>query len=387
MPGPDSKAIRRARTISRLVGAVLGIVLGVVYGAYVITNSQGFLTQNRSVALAALLGAAVTGAASLALAAPLLSVDPFLWLQRTLEEAPVSKLIGATAGLVVGLTVAALVAVLLNPLPFGTGVLISLCLACALVYVGVRTGTRRHDVVDVLSRRGERSGRGTESAAVEGQPIVVDTSALIDGRIVDVAGAGFLAGALLLPGFVLEELQRVADSGDPLRRSKGRRGLAVVQSLQAMEDVQCEVVDVDFPPGIEVDSRLVKLARSRAAAMITQDYNLNRLARIEGLRVLNLNELANALKPIVGAGEAMTITIVKEGREPHQGVGYLDDGTMVVVEGGRNHLDETVTAIVTSVLQTAAGRMIFAAMEIPDDTRPRPARVARTPRPAKVASR
>jgi uncharacterized protein YacL len=387
----DTKAIRRARAVSRLVGAVLGIVLGIVYGAYIITNSQGVLTQNRSVAIAALLGAAVTGAASLALAAPLLSVDPFLWLQRTLEDAPVSQVVGATVGLIVGLTVSALVAVLLNPLPYGVGVLISLCLACALVYVGVRTGTRRRDVVaDLLSRRvPAHSISDGESPAPGGQPVVVDTSALIDGRIVDVAAAGFLGGTLLLPGFVLEELQRVADSGDPMRRSKGRRGLAVVESLQAMEGVHCDVIDVDYPPNIEVDSRLVKLARARGAAILTQDYNLNRVARIEGLRVLNINELANAVKPIVAAGETMTISIVKEGKEPHQGVGYLDDGTMVVVEGGRNHQDEVVTVTVTSVLQTAAGRMIFAAMEIPDDTQPRSTRPRAAPpsRSAKVAQR
>lgn len=386
MHGHDSKAVRRARTISRLIGAVSGVVLGVVYGAYIITNSQGLLTQNRSIALAALLGAAVVGATSLALAAPLLSVDPFLWLQRTLEEAPLSQVVGATVGLVVALTVAALLAVLLSPLPWGLGILISLCLACALVYVGVRTGTRRRDAVaELLSRRApQRDVLDGDTGPSDGQPIVVDTSALIDGRIVDVATAGFLSGTLLLAGFVLEELQRVADSGDPMRRAKGRRGLAVVESLQSMQEVQCQIVDLDYPGNVEVDVRLVKLARAQAAAILTQDYNLNRLARIEGLRVLNLNELANALKPIVAAGETMAIAIVKEGKEPHQGVGYLDDGTMVVVEGGRNHQDETVTATVTSVLQTAAGRMIFAAMEIPEDSRPRPSRPARS---VKVAQR
>ena len=381
----DSRAVKRARTISRLVGALLGLVLGVLYGAFVITNSQGFLTQNRTVAMIALIAAAATGGVSLALAAPLLSVDPFLWVQRTLEEAPIGQVVGATVGLVAGLLVAALAAVLLSPLPFGSGVLVSICLAIALVYIGVRTGTRRRDeVARLLARGGSSAALDSADAAGSSQRVVVDTSALIDGRLVDVAAAGFLGGTLLLPGFVLEELQRVADSGDPMRRAKGRRGLSVVEALQVLPGIECTVVDVEYPGNVEVDLRLVKLVRAEGAALLTQDYNLNRLARIEGLRVLNLNELANALKPIVAAGETMSVTIVKEGKEPHQGVGYLDDGTMVVVEGGRNHQDETVTATVTSVLQTAAGRMIFAAMEIPDETRPRRLRPSR---PAKVAQR
>jgi uncharacterized protein YacL len=386
MLGNDSRSVRRARVIARLIGAVLGVVVGVLYGGYVITSSQGFLNHNRTVALVALLGAAIVGAAALALAAPLLTVEPFLWLERSLADAPVGELIGATVGVVLALTVAALAAVLLNPLPFGIGVFISLCMAVALVYIGVRTGTRRRDAVEGLISRGKGGGTSddAEGAHPGARPVVVDTSALVDGRVVDVATAGFLDRPLLLPGFVLEELQRLADAGDPMRRAKGRRGLAVVESLQSMEVVDWAVVDIDYPGNVEVDSRLVKLARAQGAAILTQDYNLNRLARVEGLRVLNLNELANALKPIVAAGETMSVSIVKEGKEPHQGVGYLDDGTMVVVEGGRNHQDETVTATVTSVLQTAAGRMIFAAMEIPDDTRPRS---LRRPRHARAEHR
>jgi uncharacterized protein YacL len=218
---------------------------------------------------------------------------------------------------------------------------------------------------------------------LDGQPVIVDTSVLIDGRIVDVAAAGFVPGRLLIPGFVLEELQRVADSADPFRRQKGRRGLGVVDALQKAEDVVCELVDLDFPGTPDVDARLVKLARARNAALMTQDYNLNRLAQIEGVRVLNLNDLANAVKPIVGAGESMAITIVKEGKEPHQGVGYFEDGTMVVVENGRSHVDETVTVTVTTVLQTTAGRMIFATLADEDSVKPRVLRPVR----AKAAQR
>jgi uncharacterized protein YacL len=380
------RTIRRARNISRIIGAGVGFVFGVLYGVFILSGTPGVLTQNTTTAGAALLAAGAAGAASLALAAPLLTVEPYLWLERTLDEAPAGQMIGALIGLIAALLIATMVAVLLNPLPYGLGVLLSLSLATVLVYVGVRTGSRRKDALGVLF-----GGRGAAvvdideggPGPIDGQPVLVDTSVLIDGRIVDVAAAGFVPGRLLIPGFVLEELQRVADSADPFRRQKGRRGLAVVDALQKAEDVVCELVDLDFPGTPDVDARLVKLARARSAALMTQDYNLNRLAQIEGVRVLNLNDLANAVKPIVGAGESMAITIIKEGKEPHQGVGYFEDGTMVVVENGRSHVDETVTVTVTTVLQTTAGRMIFATLADEDSTKPRVLRPSR----AKVAQR
>jgi uncharacterized protein YacL len=383
MHSHGERAIRRARTVSRVIGASFGFVFGVLYGVFILSDSQSVLNQNTTIAGAALLAAGAAGAASLALAAPLLSVEPYLWLERTLEEAPASQIVGGLLGLIAALLIAALVAVLLDPLPWGLGVLISLSLAAALVYVGVRTGSRRRDALSVVFGRGQGTDIDEGLAPIDGQPVIVDTSVLIDGRIVDVAAAGFIPGRLLIPGFVLEELQRVADSADPFRRQKGRRGLGVVDALQKSEDVVCELVDLDFPGTPEVDARLVKLARARGASLMTQDYNLNRLAQIEGVRVLNLNDLANAVKPIVGAGESMAITIVKEGKEPHQGVGYFEDGTMVVVENGRSHVDETVTVTVTTVLQTTAGRMIFASLNPDEPVKPRALRPAR----AKVAQR
>jgi uncharacterized protein YacL len=365
------RSIRRARTLSRVIGASLGFVFGVLYGVFILSDSRSVLTQSTTAAGAALLAAGAAGAASLALAAPLLSVEPYLWLERTLDEAPASQIIGSLIGLIAALVIAALLAVLLNPLPWGLGAIISLSLATALVYVGVRAGTRRRDALSVIFGRSPSADIDEAPTPLDGQPVVVDTSVLIDGRIVDVAAAGFVPGRLLIPGFVLEELQRVADSADPFRRQKGRRGLGVVDALQKGDDVVCELVDLDFPGTPDVDARLVKLARARGAALMTQDYNLNRLAQIEGVRVLNLNDLANAVKPIVGAGESMAITIVKEGKEPHQGVGYFEDGTMVVVENGRSHVDETVTVTVTTVLQTTAGRMIFASLNPDEPVKPR----------------
>jgi uncharacterized protein YacL len=386
MPTHADRTIRRARNLSRIIGASVGFVFGVLYGVFVLSGTPGVLTSSTTTAGAALLAAGAAGAASLALAAPLLSVEPYLWLERTLDEAPASQIVGAVIGLIAALLISTMVAVLLNPLPYGLGVLISLALATALIYVGVRTGSRRRDALSVVF--GGRTAGPVDideggPGPIDGQPVVVDTSVLIDGRIVDVAAAGFLPGRLMIPGFVLEELQRVADSADPFRRQKGRRGLGVVDALQKAEDVVVELVDLDFPGTPDVDARLVKLARARGASLMTQDYNLNRLAQIEGVRVLNLNDLANAVKPIVGAGESMAITIVKEGKEPHQGVGYFEDGTMVVVENGRSHVDETVTVTVTTVLQTTAGRMIFATLADDDDGKPRVLRPVR----AKVAQR
>jgi len=384
---PPTPRVRHARTLARLVGAVVGMVVGVLYGAYIARQSGGLLSSDHSVALAVLLGTGVAGSAALALAAPLLTVDPFLWLEHVLDHAPANELIGALAGLIVGLLISALVAVLLSPLPWGIGFVISIVLACCLVYAGVRTGTRRRDAfADVFRRRGASTPTADDPAAQDGVPIVLDTSVLIDGRIADVAATGFIQGRLVVALFVLEELQKVADSGDALRRSRGRRGLAVVDELKREVHVTCEVVDQDFPGTPEVDAKLVKLARERGAALMTNDFNLNRLASVQGIRVLNLNDLANALKPIVSAGEGFEVLIVKEGKEPHQGVGYLEDGTMVVVEGGREHLDEQVRVTVTSVLQTPAGRMIFASTGS-DSRPPAEGRLRTAPRPTRAGTR
>ncbi|MFN2451056.1 MAG: PIN/TRAM domain-containing protein [Candidatus Dormibacteria bacterium] len=355
--------VRRARVLARLLGAAVGILGGIFYGLFIISTS-GLFNHNTSLALASLLAAGVAGAAAFALAAPLLTVDPFLWLQDSIDGATPGELLGASIGLLVALAVSALLAVLLGSLPWGLGFAISTMLACVLVYVGVRAGTRRRQVLDdVIAALPLRTGGASAApgpASQDGTPIVLDTSALIDGRVADVARTGFIQGRLLLADFVLEELQKVADSGDPVRRQRGRRGLALADDLRRSEDVVCELVEVAFPGTPDVDARLVKLARLRGAALLTVDYNLNRLAQAEGLRVLNLNDLSGALKPPATAGEVLKVALIREGREPGQGVGYLDDGTMVVVEGGRRHLESTIDAVVTSVLQTSSGRMIFA---------------------------
>jgi uncharacterized protein YacL len=189
---------------------------------------------------------------------------------------------------------------------------------------------------------------------------IMDTSAIIDGRIADIIEAGFMEGTFILPQFILHELQYVADSPDPMRRTRGRRGLDILQRIQKMTDVRVRIVEDDFPKIREVDSKLVALAKIMNARIITNDFNLNKVAQLQGVLILNINELANVLKPVVLPGEAMSLFVMKEGKEHNQGVAYLDDGTMVVVDNARRLIGRKVEVVVTSVLQTTAGRMIFA---------------------------
>ncbi|MDQ6857159.1 MAG: hypothetical protein M3Z57_08810, partial [Candidatus Dormibacteraeota bacterium] len=257
--------LRRARAASRVVGAITGAVVGIFYAGFVITNSPGIFGTDRVVTAVVLAGTAVVGAAALALAAPLLTIEPYIWLEGMLDDAPPAQVLGALVGVVAGLLIAALVAVLLSPLPLHIGTVVSLVLAVALVNVGARVGTRRRQAFVTVLRTGtEDAARSVPTrpngAAIDGPPVVVDTSALIDGRITEVAKAGFVPGRLLIAGFVLEELQRVADSGDPMRRARGRRGLTVLEELQRRDDVVCEITDLDFPEAAEVDVRLIKLA-------------------------------------------------------------------------------------------------------------------------------
>jgi uncharacterized protein YacL len=222
---------------------------------------------------------------------------------------------------------------------------------------------RKRDLLSLVGglrspgERGESRDKG--AAKLSGAKVLLDTSAIIDGRIADVSQTGFIGGAMVVPRFVLSELQHIADSPDALRRNRGRRGLDILSKLQRDSLVPIEMVDTDAN-GMEVDARLVKMAKQHGCAILTNDYNLNRVAALQGVRVLNINELANALKAVVLPGEELTVRVIQEGKEIGQGVGYLDDGTMIVIEGGRRYLGGQLTVVVTRVLQTVAGRMIFA---------------------------
>jgi uncharacterized protein YacL len=224
-----------------------------------------------------------------------------------------------------------------------------------MTYIGLVVGAAKGDMLNLAALGGLF---GTEKQSKRSHKIL-DTSVIIDGRISDVCAAGFLDGVLVIPQFVLRELQQVADSPDPLKRNRGRRGLDILQKMQKMATVIVQIVDDDFPRVRDVDMKLIELAKSYEAKIVTNDFNLNKIAQLQGVEVLNINELANALKPIVLPGETMRVFILKEGKEYNQGVAYLDDGTMVVVDNARKMISKTIDISVTSVLQTTAGKMIF----------------------------
>ncbi len=256
-------------------------------------------------------------------------------------------------GLFLGAALAALMSQPLRLLPPGAGVCgLALLLYAVLTTFGWRLGSAWHRSQEEAEAPAERPSAPC--------PKVLDTSVIIDGRILDIFRAGFLEGELAIPSFVLDELRHIADSADSLRRARGRRGLDVLQKLREEHSAQVRVIEKACEENAEVDVRLLRLAQELNGAVVTNDYNLNKVAGVTGVPVLNINELAGALRPQVLPGEEMTVHIVREGKEPGQGVAYLDDGTMVVVENGRRRVGETLDAEVTTVLQTSAGRMIFA---------------------------
>ncbi len=288
---------------------------------------------------------------------PSLTTRPFFWLLQKSVSTPIADILAAAGGLAVGLLLGVLLAWPLSLLPYLGGFL-PIVASVVLGYLGmVIVLTHKREVFQVLRVRQAPDGSARNG---QGPRVLVDTSAIIDGRIADVGQTGFLPGTLAIPKFVLHELQRIADSSDAGRRGRGRRGLDVLDRLQKNQRVPVELLENDLESGQEVDAELVRLARLLKCAIITTDYNLNRVAGIQGIAVLNVNELANAVKSVVLPGEEMTVRIIQEGKEYGQGVGYLEDGTMVVVENGRQHLNANVDVMVMRVLQTAAGRMVFA---------------------------
>jgi len=288
-----------------------------------------------------------------------------VWLETRAVGVPVERLFwgtvggffGIIAGLAVGTAVASLVP---NAGMAGVGLP-----ALLGAYLGAATALRRRADLEPVSAVLFPGGRRGEFAKI------LDTSVIIDGRITDVCEAGFIDGTLIVPQFVLGELQQIAVSADTLRRNRGKRGFDVLQRLQRSPKVKVEITDADFSHVRDVDRKLIELGKTLGAKVLTNDYNLNKMAELSGVPVLNVNELANALKPVVLPGEAMRVQVVREGKEAGQGVAYLDDGTMVVVDHGRRYLGQATDVIVTSVLQTTAGRMIFTRLRDEDGSGPR----------------
>ena len=264
---------------------------------------------------------------------------------------------GVLAGTVAGAIVGGLLARLLSPLlPLALASFVPL-LGLAMVYAGAAVGARKGVFLQPQALR--NAWRGAEPRVA---PKIIDTSVIIDGRIHDVIEAGFMDGRIIVPQFVLTELQQVADSSDSLKRARGRKGLEILQAMKSLSGIQVEITQETIPDIREVDLKLIELARRTGGKLVTNDFNLNKVARVRDIVVLNINDLANALKPVVLPGEPMRVFIVKAGKEAGQGVAYLDDGTMVVVDDGRDHLGQNVNIVVTSVLQTTAGKMFFGRM-------------------------
>ena len=300
------------------------------------------------------------------------------WVEQQLGKMPIHDVIAGAIGLAIGLIIANLLGYSFAKIPI-VGDYIPVIFSIVFGYLGITITIKKRQeltgLFDFVPRFMKEFAKMKEmragaSQAPAGAAAVapkedkayklLDTSVIIDGRIADICDTGFIEGTLLIPVFVLEELQHIADSSDVLKRTRGRRGLDILQRIRQSTKVKVEITNVDFDDISEVDSKLVRLGQQVGGKIITNDYNLNKVAQLRGVEVLNINELSNAVKPVVIPGETMHVTIVKAGKEPGQGVAYLDDGTMIVVENGYHHMNESITVEVTSALQTAAGRMIFA---------------------------
>lgn len=282
-------------------------------------------------------------------------------IEGKLQEIPASDIVLGSIGLIIGLIIAYLLSRLLLEIPY-VGVAISIIFYILLGYLGIAVPTRKREdftnAVSVFKKSNNKDKHFKSPTKIS--PKVLDTSVIIDGRIADICKTGFVEGPLVIPEFVLSELQHIADSSDTLKRNRGRRGLDILNKIQKELDIEVIIHDKDFEEISEVDAKLLKLSQHLKGMVVTNDYNLNKVAEFHGVSVLNINELANAVKPVVLPGEEMLVQVIKDGKESGQGVAYLDDGTMIVVDGGKKHIGETIGVMVTSVLQTAAGRMIFA---------------------------
>jgi uncharacterized protein YacL len=341
----------------RFLGAALGGLIGI---SLIVLQFAAFDAAPGSVVLELgwVIAWTVLGFAIL----PYLTVIPATNALKAVEELSTAEFVTAIIGLFLGLLLGLLLGLPAAnfPPPIGTFAPLTISLFLGLGMVGL-TVAKRHDLIAAAEGLGILKRKPADGGSPAGGPqILVDTSAIIDGRIADIAESGFLYGTLVVPRFVLDEVQRLADSADSLRRTRGRRGLEILGRLRKEGATPVVVIDEDVPGMSEVDSKLVELAKRAGRAVLTNDLNLNRIAELQGVRVLNINSLANAMKPALLPGEELKVRVIQPGKDAGQGVGYLDDGTMVVVEGGARSIDNEVDVTVTRVLQTVAGRMIFA---------------------------
>jgi uncharacterized protein YacL len=354
---------KQVKTLFRIVGALilgsLGLALGSQLERFPIFPTSAY---QYIMAFAGLVGGVLGW-----IFTPRLVLRPFNRFRRFIDHVdnvPAMMIFAGAAGLFVGLAFGAIAAYPVSHLPNPLGEFLPFFIAAAFGYVGLTIMIARPDLLqglrDRFSTKEPVPEPGKEESSSAAMGILLDTSVIIDGRIADICRTGFVQGELVVPLFVLNELQHVADSADTLRRNRGRRGLEILRQLQEESPVPVHLVDDDVPTVREVDDKLIALAKEIGAAILTNDYNLNRVAELQSVQVLNVNELANAVKTVLLPGETFTIHVLQEGKEYNQGVGYLDDGTMVVVEDGVSYIGATIDLTVNKVLQTAAGRMIFA---------------------------
>lgn len=361
---------RFLRVVVMLICAWLGWEVGRTFtGIRSFDELRATFATSAQVIIPSILGGALLGY----LVAPWVTVRPARALRSSLRGVPTVQLLAGTAGLAVGLMIAALLAYPLSLLPNPFGTILPFVGVILFGYLAVTVMLLRQKEIFSFFRIAndgdeESQENGSPETPGSGRPqhtlMLLDTSVIIDGRIADVAETGFLWAPMAVPRFVLNELQYIADSSEVLRRNRGRRGLEMLDRLQHNEGVEILFLDQDPNDAKQVDDKLISLGRELNAAIVTNDYNLNRVARLQGVTVLNINELANAVKSVVLPGEDMEIRVIQEGKEINQGVGYLEDGTMVVVENGRRFLNELVPVQVTKVLQTNAGRLIFATPDV-----------------------
>jgi uncharacterized protein YacL len=344
--------------IIRLLGASVGALIGLWF---VLAEESSFDRTGSAGLLIPIWVASWVSVGFLLL--PYLTVVPAGRLVRAVQAMSTAEFVAAVAGLLIGLLVALLLGLPLSvlPEPYGRYLPIGVSICLGLGMLGL-TVAKREDLVAAAEGAGFMRRADGQAASMRGgeTQVVVDTSAIIDGRIADIVDSGFLYHRLIIPHFVLDELQRIADSSDTQRRARGRRGLEILARLQKDGPTPVEIVTDDPTEAGDVDAKLVALARARGAAILTNDFNLNRVADLQSIRVLNINSLANALKPALLPGDELRIKVITEGKEAGQGVGYLDDGTMVVVEGGARLVGQELEVLVTRVLQTVMGRMVFA---------------------------
>jgi uncharacterized protein YacL len=341
----------------RLIGMVGITILGARFGI------QSADRPERTELFAIIFG--LLGSITGLIITPYLTTRPTRYVRQLITAAPAETLVLTMIGLIVGLGMAALFSVPLSQLPAPWGQwlpsVVTLILGYAMV---IAFSTRSNDIGVMLERIGRGGREGINGSQTVGRAsatqILLDTSVIIDGRVLDISKAGFLLGTLVIPRFVLNELQHIADSPDALKRQRGRRGLDVLEKLQKESPAPVRVIDIDIEGVREVDDKLVLLARQINAQLMTNDFNLNGIAKLQGVPVMNINDLANAVKAMFLPNEKLTLTVIQEGKEANQGVGYLPDGTMVVVEDGRRLIDRTVEVVVIRMIQTAAGKMYFA---------------------------